>query len=186
MADVDGYKAEIKRSFALVAPISTQAAAIFYPTLWEVDPSTKPLFKDTDMDKQGEKLMKTLGLAVMMLDKMDTLVPILQRLGKKHVSYGVKDEMYGSVGKALLITLDKGLGEECTPLTKESWAWVLGVISGVCIAAAKEEVEATASARKDVEVEEAPAAISEQEVEKAPATAAKEVVEEATPSKKGE
>lgn len=41
MADVEGYKAEIKRSFALVAPISIQAAAIFYPTLWEVDPSTK-------------------------------------------------------------------------------------------------------------------------------------------------
>lgn len=25
---------------------------------------TQPLFKDTDMDKQGEKLMKTLGVAV--------------------------------------------------------------------------------------------------------------------------
>lgn len=35
------------------------------------------------MDKQGEKLMKTLGVAVAMLDKMDTLVPILQGLGKK-------------------------------------------------------------------------------------------------------
>ena len=35
------------------------------------------------MDKQGEKLMKTLGVAVAMLDKMDTLVPILQSLGKK-------------------------------------------------------------------------------------------------------
>lgn len=35
------------------------------------------------MDKQGEKLMKTLGVAVATLDKMDTLVPILQGLGKK-------------------------------------------------------------------------------------------------------
>ncbi|CAN0173138.1 unnamed protein product, partial [Hapterophycus canaliculatus] len=37
--DVEGYKAEIRRSFALVEPV--EAAAIFYPTLWEVNPSTK-------------------------------------------------------------------------------------------------------------------------------------------------
>eukprot|EP00752_Nemacystus_decipiens_P016398 g14658.t1 len=143
MADVEGYKVEIRRTFALVEPIAMTAAGIFYPTLWEVNPETKALFKDTDMDKQGEKLMKTLGVAVATLDKMDTLVPILQGLGKKHVSYGVKNDMYASVGTALIMTLEKGLGEECTPLTKEAWNWVLGVISGVCIAAA-EEVQAEA------------------------------------------
>lgn len=72
------------------------------------------------MDKQGEKLMKTLGIAVGMLNKMDTLVPILKQLGRKHVSYGVKAAMYPSVGQALLLTLEKGLGEECTPETKEA------------------------------------------------------------------
>lgn len=41
MADVEQYKAEIKRTFALVEPISTAAAGIFYPTLWEVNPETK-------------------------------------------------------------------------------------------------------------------------------------------------
>lgn len=71
------------------------------------------------MDKQGEKLMKTLGVAVAMLEKMQTLIPILQNLGRKHVSYGVTAEMYPSVGEALLITLEKGLGEECTAKTKE-------------------------------------------------------------------
>lgn len=39
--DVEVYKAEIKRTFGLVKPISVEAAAIFYPTLWEIDPSTK-------------------------------------------------------------------------------------------------------------------------------------------------
>lgn len=41
MVDIEEYKLEIQRTFNLVKPISTQAAAIFYPTLWEVDPSTK-------------------------------------------------------------------------------------------------------------------------------------------------
>lgn len=95
------------------------------------------LFKNTDMQKQGAKLMKTLGLAVSSLDKMDKLVPILQSLGKRHVSYGVTAAMYPSVRKALLMTFEKALGEECTPETKKAWDWVLGVVSGVCIEAAK-------------------------------------------------
>lgn len=95
------------------------------------------LFKNTDMNKQGTKLMKTLGIAVSSLDKMDKLVPILQSLGKRHVSYGVTAPMYASVGEALLLTFEKALGEDFTPEAKEAWSWVLGVISGVCIEAAK-------------------------------------------------
>lgn len=45
--------------------------------------------------------------------------------------------MYPSVGEALLLTLDKGLGEECTPETKVAWTWVLGAISAICIEGAK-------------------------------------------------
>lgn len=61
----------------------------------------------------------------------------LQNLGRRHVSYGVTAEMYPSVGEALLMTLDKGLGEECTPETKVAWTWVLGAISAICIEGAK-------------------------------------------------
>lgn len=43
--DVEAYKAEIRRSFALVEPV--EAAAVFYPTLWEVNPSTKVRFKSS-------------------------------------------------------------------------------------------------------------------------------------------
>lgn len=58
----------------------------------------------------------------------------------QHVTYGVKEEMYPSVVSALLITLEKGLGKECRPETKEAWEWVMNSISAVCIAAAREEV----------------------------------------------
>lgn len=77
----------------------------------------------------------------------------LQILGRKHVSYGVKAEMYPSVGEALLLTLDKGLGAECTPETKAAWTWVMGVISGVCIKAAK-EVDPSYGETKEKEEEE--------------------------------
>lgn len=37
----EAYKAEVRRTHALLKPISTEAAAIFYPILFEVDPSAK-------------------------------------------------------------------------------------------------------------------------------------------------
>lgn len=107
------------------------------------------LFKNTDMDKQGAKLMKTLGVAVSMLNKMDKLVPILQDLGRRHVSYGVTPEMYPSVGEALLITLEKGLGAEYTEETKKAWSWVFGIMSEVCITAANEVESLPESAKEE-------------------------------------
>lgn len=41
MTRIEEYKAEIRRTFALVEPISTEIAAVFYPTLWTINPSTK-------------------------------------------------------------------------------------------------------------------------------------------------
>ena len=45
----------VQSSFALVAPISDQAAAIFYDKLFTKDPSLRPLFKG-DMTEQGQKV----------------------------------------------------------------------------------------------------------------------------------
>lgn len=90
------------------------------------------------MVKQGEKLMATLGVAVAMLDCTPKLVPILRHLGQKHVTYGVKADMYPCVERALLLTLERGLGPECTPRSKAAWSWVLQGLSRICIDAAKE------------------------------------------------
>lgn len=54
------------------------------PAIGEYVPiDLQPLFKDVDMEKQGAKLMKVIGVAVMMLDKMDQFKPMLVKLGKK-------------------------------------------------------------------------------------------------------
>ncbi|CAB1106368.1 unnamed protein product [Ectocarpus sp. CCAP 1310/34] len=69
-------------------------------------------------------------------------------VAKVHVTYGVTDNMYPSVVSALLITLEKGLGEECHQLTKDAWAWVMNSIAAVCIAAAREDTRAPAGGTK--------------------------------------
>lgn len=130
-------KTLVTESWAKVEPISETAADLFYAKLFELDPSVRPLFKG-DIKAQGVKLMQTLTIAVKSLDKLDTLVPVLQQLGKRHKDYGVKAEHYGTVATALLDTLGKGLGPAFTPATKDAWVAVYGLVSSVMIEAADE------------------------------------------------
>src|SRR3979409_2053146 len=57
----------VKESFGWVAPISDNAAAIFYARLFETNPDLKSLFKN-DMKEQGRKLMATIAVVVNSLD----------------------------------------------------------------------------------------------------------------------
>ncbi len=110
----------VKSSWAKVAPISEQAAELFYGKLFELNPEFKSLFK-SDMKEQGRKLMAMLNTAVNSLDKLEAIVPAVQDMGRRHVSYGVKDEDYDTVGEALIWTLEQGLGDGFTTEVKEAW-----------------------------------------------------------------
>ena len=123
-------KQMVQSSFAKVAPIADQAAALFYGRLFELDPGLKPMFKG-DISEQGRKLMSTLGVAVGSLDNLDALMPVLQNLGRGHVAYGVQDSHYDTVGAALLWTLEQGLGDDFTPSVKDAWTEVYTIVATV-------------------------------------------------------
>ena len=120
----------VQTSWAQVLPIAPQAAAIFYDELFTLDPSLRQLFKG-DMQAQGTRLMQMIGAAVGQLKRLDTLVPVLQGLGRRHTGYGVVPKHYDIVGAALLATLSKGLGPAFTADVEAAWAEVYGVMSGV-------------------------------------------------------
>ncbi len=103
----------IQDSFAKVAPISDQAAALFYKRLFEIAPSVKPLFRG-DMAEQGRKLMATLAVVVNGLNNLEAILPAASALAKRYVGYGVKPIHYAIVGDALLWTLERGLGDQWT------------------------------------------------------------------------
>ena len=117
-----------------ITEITPQTGELFYQNLFTADPSLKSLFKG-DMNKQGKKLMHMFNVAVVMLNKFEVLVPILQGLGQNHVYYGVQESHYQTVGVALLKTLEQGLGEDFTPEVKDAWTEVYGVMADVMIAA---------------------------------------------------
>jgi methyl-accepting chemotaxis protein len=126
----------VQESWKKITPIAPQAAELFYQNLFAADPAVKPLFKG-NMDEQGKKLMQMIGAAVGKLNDLETLVPILQGLGRRHAGYGVQEKHYQTVGAALLKTLEQGLGKDFTPPVKSAWTGVYGVMSDVMIAAAK-------------------------------------------------
>lgn len=127
----------IQDSFRKVVPIADTAAALFYGRLFEIAPEVKPLFKG-DMSLQGAKLMATLGLVVAGLNDLSKIVPAAESLARKHVGYGVKDAHYAPVGAALIWTLERGLGPDFTPETKDAWVEAYGILSSVMIAASAE------------------------------------------------
>ncbi len=128
--------AQVRSSFAKVAPIAEPAATLFYGRLFEIAPEVRGLFK-ADMAEQGRKLMTTLAVVVNGLDNLPALMPAVNALARKHVGYGVTAAHYVPVGAALLWTLEQGLGEAFTPEVRDGWTQAYTTLSGAMIAAAE-------------------------------------------------
>ncbi len=131
----------VQQSFAKVAPISDQAAVIFYDRLFETAPSVRAMFP-SDMTEQRKKLMAMLAVVVNGLAKLEAVLPAASALAKRHVGYGAKPEHYPVVGAALLWTLEKGLGDSWTPDVAEAWTAAYGTLSGFMISEAYGRPEA--------------------------------------------
>jgi len=130
-------KSLVKSTWQLVVPIADTAAQLFYGKLFEIDPSTQSMFKSTNMPEQRKKLVMALGAVIAGLDNLAPLIPVLENLGKKHVAYGVRDDHYGSVGAALLWTLEQGLQDKWAPQVKDAWIAAYTAVAGVMRDAAK-------------------------------------------------
>ncbi|EMI57478.1 globin family protein [Rhodopirellula sallentina] len=128
----------VKDSWEKVKPISEKAAELFYDRLFTLDPSLKSLFKG-DMSEQGKKLMATISLAVASLDRLETILPTVQALGKKHaVEYEVPESSYATVGEALIWTLGQGLGDDFTDDVKEAWLLTYTTLSAAMLSGTEE------------------------------------------------
>lgn len=118
----------VQSSFLQVLPIADTAASLFYGRLFELDPSLRSMFQG-DMTLQGRKLMTMIGMVVNSLNRMETILPTVRSLGRRHSSYGVEEQHYDTVGAALLWTLRQGLGEAFTLEVETAWAETYGLLA---------------------------------------------------------
>jgi nitric oxide dioxygenase len=120
----------VKTSFAKIAPLKDQAAELFYCRLFELDPSLRLMFR-SDMTEQKQKLMAALAMVVAGLDKLESLLPGVKELGRKHHhDYGVQKRHYQVVGAALLWTLEIGFGNGWTKELSDAWSAAYATLAG--------------------------------------------------------
>jgi nitric oxide dioxygenase len=118
----------VQNSFRKIAPISDEAAQLFYTRLFELDPTLRHMFP-SDLADQRRKLMQTLSVTIGSLRYLDGLIPTIEALGRRHAAYGVRPGHFATVADALLWTLAQGLGPAFTPEVRSAWIAVYSVLA---------------------------------------------------------
>ena len=128
----------VQATFDEILPASNEVAAQFYRRLFEVDPTVQALFPD-DMRPQQDMLMAMINTIVNGLWHIDALVPVLQQLGQRHVTYGVQTAHYDVVGAVLLWTLRQRMGAQFTAEVEDAWSAAYTLIATTMLAGAGEK-----------------------------------------------
>lgn len=113
----------------MVAERADEFTARFYDHLFVIDASAARLFTGVDMTVQQWKLAQTLGVVVQALDDLDTLLPAVAALGRRHTRHGVLPHHFDSVGAALLQAFDDTLGMRFTPAVRAAWTQAYDLVA---------------------------------------------------------
>jgi hemoglobin-like flavoprotein len=126
----------VQESFGRLRPYGPAVISGFYCRFFELCPSLRPLFR-TALPSQELRLLEALSAVVAMLSNLQMLLPELEALAKRHVTYGVCAAHYHAAGDALLWTLERHLGEAFTPEVRSAWMAAYATLSDIMIASAE-------------------------------------------------
>jgi hemoglobin-like flavoprotein len=123
-------------SFAKLA-IAGKLADLFYDRLFALAPELRSLFPG-DLSGQKKMMMQMWTIGVNNLHRLQTIIPVVQELGRRHVGYGATEKHYESVGAAWLWAIEQGLGPDFNPSVMEAWTAVYLTFADVMQKAATE------------------------------------------------
>lgn len=92
----------------------------FYSKLFWEKPSLRRMFP-REMEEQYKKLVDVLNLIIARLDQPGQLEEELELLARRHIHYGVTSSHYKLFGKAMLWTVERALGKDCTAEILTAW-----------------------------------------------------------------
>ncbi len=108
---------------------ATLLGDVFYSRLFLDEPSLKKMFR-ISQEQQAKKLVDMLDLVVKRLDRLNELSDEIKAMANRHTGYGVKPKHYEQVRKALLWTLQKGLGKDWQPEVEAAWTKCYTILAG--------------------------------------------------------
>ena len=133
----------VKDSWVKVEKIGLdKCGQAFFRNIFKLAPTTLLLFsfktepniyKSEAFKAHALKAMSTVGVAVAGLDDLETLIPILKRLGESHVKHGVKPEHYPVVGEALIMTLKAGMKKSWNDELEKAWGAIYQIVQDTMI-----------------------------------------------------
>ncbi|SEO77113.1 globin domain-containing protein [Trujillonella endophytica] len=129
----------MRANFAKAAAVGDEAPLYFYSHLFLSHPATRALFP-LSMAHQRDRLFAALGEVVARVDDLDSLVPILQQLGRDHRKFGTVAAHYPAVGASLLATLQH-FDDDWNEALARDWTAAYGLVADVMIGAAEESVD---------------------------------------------
>src|SRR5690349_3682423 len=98
----------IRDSFSRIEPASDLVARLFYMKSVDIDPSVRSIFK-VPSRAQRRKFMSAMKVAVISLDRLQSLQPVLKLLATRHRQDGVTQSHYAAFRRAWVWTLEQSL-----------------------------------------------------------------------------
>lgn len=111
----------IRVSYRRMLPMATTVAKTFYRRLFDTAPELKFLFDPSTMEAQHHHFMTTITFLVRDLDHPEEMHAMMYELGRRHITYGVREEYYGLVGHALMWALRRTLRNDFPPHVESAW-----------------------------------------------------------------
>lgn len=114
----------IRESFASIEAASDLVARLVYLKSVDLDPSVRTLFKAPSR-AQRRKFMAAMKLAVVSLDRLQELQPIIKLLGTRRRQEGIKSSTYATFRRAWVWTLEQSLEARFPREAGEAWTALL-------------------------------------------------------------
>ncbi|HTE05272.1 MAG TPA: globin domain-containing protein [Planctomycetota bacterium] len=125
----------LRSSFGLLQPSADALARRFYARLFATYPQVRPLFKTQDFTEQRRKLMASVAAVVALVDRPETLGPVLATMGRQHQELGVLPRHYEYVAGSMLAAMADEAGAAWTPEIAHTWDEALHIVAERMIAA---------------------------------------------------
>jgi hemoglobin-like flavoprotein len=128
----------LETSFQAIVLHGEAFVTAFYERLFTRFPETRAFFAATDMLEQRKKLQQSLALIVQHMQHPEVLSGMLEELGRRHITYGIRPEHYPLVGTVLLETFADFFGQHWTQAHHDAWVQGYEAVSSLMLKGTQE------------------------------------------------
>jgi hemoglobin-like flavoprotein len=128
-------RAALLRDTLEIALCDDRFPALFYDKLFAARPSLRPMFTRNSPGAQQKMFAQKLAAIVDSVDQPELLRAEARAIAKSHASYGIRPEMYGWVGEALIAALREAVGPgEWTAEAEAAWTEAYAAVAEAVLA----------------------------------------------------